>query len=298
MSSTDAPKPQEKKQPSRMVKTIGAMIGGVVEACALQPLDVVKTRLQLAGPNTTLSMLVRSMFQEGALSFYKGLTPFVTHLVTKYSVRWYFNEFYRGLLTDKNGKVSTFNGFLAGTGSGITEAVLIVTPFEVIKTRLQQQKGLDSKALKYKGLVQTARLIAQEEGVTALWKGNVPTMLRQGINQLFLFGSYDYLKKGVLGLERDAPISSYQSMILGIIAGALGPLFNNPVDVAKTRLMAQLSVPGQQPKYTGTIQCIKTVLLEEGWRSLMRGCMMRILRVAPGMGITFTVVEKVSERFG
>lgn len=31
-------------------------------------------------------------------------------------------------------------GFLAGLGSGITEAVLIVTPFELIKTRLQQQK--------------------------------------------------------------------------------------------------------------------------------------------------------------
>jgi len=49
-----------------------------------------------------------------------------------FQVRWYFNEFYRSLLADKNGKVSTFNGFLAGLGSGITEAVLIVTPFEGI----------------------------------------------------------------------------------------------------------------------------------------------------------------------
>ncbi len=45
------------------------------------------------------------------------------------------------------------------------------------------------------------------------------------------------------------------------------------------------------------IQCIGLVYKEEGWRSLMRGCMMRVLRVAPGMGITFTVVEQVSERF-
>jgi solute carrier family 25 citrate transporter 1 len=35
--------------------------------------------------------------------------------------------------------VTTTSGFLAGLGSGITEAVLIVTPFELIKTRLQQQ---------------------------------------------------------------------------------------------------------------------------------------------------------------
>lgn len=102
-------------------------------------------------------------------------------------------------------------------------------------------------------------------------------MLRQGINQLFLFGVYDHLKMAVYGLERDATISSYQALILvrlvrlafqnngsqGIIAGGLGPLFNNPVDVAKTRLMAQMSTAGEQPKYTGTLQCIATVAKEE-----------------------------------
>ncbi len=39
-------------------------------------------------------------------------------------------------------------------------------------------------------------------------------MLRQGINQLFLFGVYDHLKMAVYGLERDAAISSHQALIL------------------------------------------------------------------------------------
>ena len=77
----------------------------------------------------------------------------------------------------------------------------------------------------------------------------------------------------------------------------MGPLFNNPIDVVKTRLMAQHTIPGLPPKYTGLIQCLTTVYREEGGRALMRGCMMRIVRVAPGMGITFTVVEKFSEWF-
>ena len=38
---------QKKKPVPRWVKTTGAMAGGVVEACALQPLDVIKTRLQV-----------------------------------------------------------------------------------------------------------------------------------------------------------------------------------------------------------------------------------------------------------
>lgn len=221
----------------------------------------------------------------------------MTHLVTKYSVRWYFNEFYRSLLQDADGQVSVTAGFVAGLGSGITEAILIVTPFEVLKIRLQQQKGLDKAHLKYHGPVHAAKTIVAEEGVTALWKGNVPTMYRQGINQLLLFGTYDYMKKLFFGLDRDTPITSSQSLTIGIIAGALGPLVNNPFDVVKTRLMAQITVPGQPPRYQGTFTTMRTIMREEGAASLMKGCMMRIARVAPGMGITFTVVEKVSAYF-
>ena len=35
--------------------------------------------------------------------------------------------------------------------AGVTEAIVIVTPFEVVKIRLQQQKGMDVSQLKYRG---------------------------------------------------------------------------------------------------------------------------------------------------
>ena len=61
----------------------------------------------------------------------------------------YFNEAFRDLLRDnETGEVSTAGGFLAGLGAGVTEAVLIVTPFEVVKTRLQMQKGFDKTKLR------------------------------------------------------------------------------------------------------------------------------------------------------
>ena len=74
----------------------------------------------------------------------------------------------RSMLADKEGNVSVGRGLLAGLGSGITEAVLIVTPFEVIKIRLQQQKGTDKSQHKYRGTLQTAQTILKEEGVAAL----------------------------------------------------------------------------------------------------------------------------------
>ena len=38
----------------------------------------------------------------------------------------------------------------AGFSAGITEALIIVTPFEVVKIRLQQQRGLARDQLRYK----------------------------------------------------------------------------------------------------------------------------------------------------
>lgn len=38
----------------------------------------------------------------------------------------------------------------AGFMAGVTEALVIVTPFEVVKIRLQQQRGLSKNLLKYK----------------------------------------------------------------------------------------------------------------------------------------------------
>ena len=50
----------------------------------------------------------------------------------------------------QDGKLSTGRRMGAGFMAGITEALVIVTPFEVVKIRLQQQKGVDKALLKYK----------------------------------------------------------------------------------------------------------------------------------------------------
>jgi solute carrier family 25 citrate transporter 1 len=53
------------------------------------------------------------------------------------------------VLRDRDGKLSDGGRLAAGFAAGITEALLIVTPFEVVKIRLQQQKGLAYDKLKY-----------------------------------------------------------------------------------------------------------------------------------------------------
>lgn len=75
----------------------------------------------------------------------------------------------------------------AGAMAGVTEALVIVTPFEVVKIRLQQQRGMAQELMKYKGPLHCGGLILREEGIRGLWSGAMPTVLRNGTNQMCLF---------------------------------------------------------------------------------------------------------------
>lgn len=117
------------------MKAISGSLGGVVEACCLQPIDVIKTRLQLdrggayKGIAHCGSTVVRT---EGVRALWKGLTPFATHLTLKYTLRMGSNAMFQTVFKDKEtGKVSNHGRLLSGFGAGVLEALAIVTPFEV-----------------------------------------------------------------------------------------------------------------------------------------------------------------------
>eukprot|EP00898_Chlorokybus_atmophyticus_P004508 jgi/Chlat1/5058/Chrsp33S08955 len=138
---------------SPAARAMAGSVGGVIEACCLQPMDVVKTRLQLdragryhGGISGTLAQVTR---EEGLRSLWKGLTPFATHLTLKYGLRMGTNA--SALRSRETGMLTPARRMLAGFGAGVTEALVIVTPFEVVKIRLQQQRGMVRETLKYKG---------------------------------------------------------------------------------------------------------------------------------------------------
>ena len=73
---------------------------------------------------------------------------------------------------------------LAGLGAGATESVMVVTPMDVIKIRLQAQRHSMTDPLdipKYRNAGHCAYVMIQEEGFGSLYKGVTLTVLRQGM---------------------------------------------------------------------------------------------------------------------
>ena len=96
--------------------------------------------------------------------------------------------------------------------AGATEAILIVTPFEVVKIRLQQQLGLDKSKFKYRNPIHAATTIVRSEGPRALWKGALPTVVRQSSNQATNFSTATAINRYIWGKQngdgKTLPVSS------------------------------------------------------------------------------------------
>lgn len=167
----------------------------------------------------------------------------------------------------------------------------------MVKIRLQQQRGLASELLKYKGPVHCATSIVREEGLFGLWAGAAPTVMRNGINQAAMFTAKNAFDVVLWKKHEDdrRTLQPWQSMISGFLAGTAGPICTGPFDVVKTRLMAQSrSVETGELKYKGMVHALRTIFAEEGLLALWKGLLPRLMRIPPGQAIMWAVADQVT----
>lgn len=261
-----------------------------------------QTTTATLGPIGTARRIIE---REGFFSLYKGLTAVYCGIIPKMAIRFVTFEQYREGLQHfaapppPGAEYSASVNFTAGLACGLTEAVAIVTPAEVCKIRMQSQYNslIDPSQLsrrKYTNVIQTAFTITREEGLSALYKGIVPTMMRQGCNQAVNFTTYNLFKERVLEHQNKKELDHWQSLLLGGISGGFGPMANNPLDVVKTRMQKQVIRPDKPAKYTGIFQSIALIYKEEGFFALWKGITPRLLRIMPGQAITFMTYEAAS----
>lgn len=275
---------------------------GLFEALCCHPLDTVKVRMQLyrksgQKPPGFVRTGINIVQKETFLLLYKGLGAVALGIVPKMGIRFQSYEFYRSFLKDDKGIISTGGTFLAGVGAGTTEAVLIVNPMEVVKIRLQAQHHSMADPLdvpKYRNAPHAAYLICKEEGFRTLYRGVSLTAARQASNQGVNFTVYSKLKEKLQEYHRIEMLPSWETSLIGLVSGALGPLSNAPLDTIKTRLQ-KTTFASNESGWVRIAKIGKQLIKEEGVNALYKGITPRIMRVAPGQAVTFTVYEFMKE---
>jgi len=172
---------------------------------------------------------------------------------------------------------------------------------EVVKIRMQAQYHSLSDPLdvpKYRSAPHAALTVVKDEGISALWRGVSLTALRQGTNQAANFLVYSELKETLQGLQsqyENKNLPSYQTTMIGLISGAVGPFTNAPIDTIKTRLQKTPSEPGQTAIQRITM-ISKDMFRQEGPKAFYKGITPRVMRVAPGQAVTFTCYEFLKKK--
>jgi solute carrier family 25 thiamine pyrophosphate transporter 19 len=172
----------------------------------------------------------------------------------------------------------------------------------VVKIRLQLQTHSLSDPLThhpnyllnspiYKGTLPTLRRILHEEGLTALWKGNIPAELMYVAYSAIQFSTYRRVSQALqtfAGPDHKLP-NPVEYFIAGGTAGAVSTTATYPLDLLRTRFAAQ----GKDRIYSSLVSSIRDIGRHEGPRGFFQGLGAGIIQIVPYMGIFFALYESL-----
>lgn len=261
----------------------------------IQPLDMVKTRMQLSseglGVKPSVTSVVKKLFvnEGGILAFYKGLGSALMRQMIYAGLR--LGIFYTVLDVSKDKLGRSLNAsekVAASLGSGAIGA-FIATPFDLALVRFQADGALPvDQRRNYRNWADALSKIIRTEGFFKLWKGAFPTIVRAMSMNLGMLVPYEECKqrfKKYFGNGYATYISS--SFVAGFLAAFLGL----PPDNMKTKI--QKMKPGADGKmpYRGLFDCARKTFRSEGLLRFWVGFPVFYMRVGIHAMITLLVTD-------
>lgn len=157
----------------------GGVAGGIAQS-SIYPLEVIRTRLGVAPKGTYKGIFDcagKIYAKEGMKAFYRGMVPSMAGIIPYAGTDIATFEMTKQFMVEKfQGEPPAY--VLIGSGMFSTSVAQFVSyPFALVRTRLQAQ-GMGGSADKYKGMLDVVVKTVQREGVTGLYKGILPNLMK------------------------------------------------------------------------------------------------------------------------
>lgn len=209
------PSGSKKRAPKTFTTFLSGATSGCISTLALQPFDVVKTRMQMSAaysrsvhlqsaltlqPNASVFDTFRGIIRQDRISgLWRGVTPSVLRNTTGVGVYFMTLNAFTSRLSSSDGTLSDAATLFSGA-SARSLAVVLLCPLSVVKTRMETVEY----STKYKGIVHAIRTIAVQEGRQGLFSGLLPAIGRDApfsaMYMLLYLRSKNFLGRAV-GLE-------------------------------------------------------------------------------------------------
>ncbi|WFD21931.1 Carrier protein, mitochondrial [Malassezia equina] len=185
--------------------------------------------------------------------------------------------------------VSLISGALARSISAT-----LVTPLELLRTRLQASHGRSSSLSVIRPLIEEV----QTHGASVLWCGLSATLWRDVPFSAIYFTGYEagkvLLTGGGFGESQTSTLwhEFGSSFIVGAVSGSIAAMCTHPFDLVKTRLQAEHVQAGTSSN--SLFRALRQITTRDGPKGLFRGLSPRLAKVAPACGIMIGAFEGVS----
>ena len=266
----------------RTEQAISASVGAVLISALTTPLEVLKVRQQAASTTESASLgatVTRMVRHEGAASLWSGLQPTLLMSVPGTVLYLTAYEEARNRLAKSSPLGAAWAPLVAGGGARAVVAT-VSSPLELLRTRMQATAGAD-------GLAATAARAVRAGGVSSLWTGLTPTLLRDVPFSCVYWSIYESLRRRAKAAHPQQQLTTSASFAAGAVAGSIAALVTTPLDVIKTRQQLLGGGGGNG----GAPLSVLGVARSEGVAALFAGVVPRLARVAPANAIMIASYE-------
>jgi len=286
----------------KYVKFLFGGSAGMAATLFVQPLDLVKNRMQLSGEGgkareykTSLHAIQSILRNEGITGMYAGLSAGLlrqaTYTTTRLGVYSVLFE-----KCSKDGKPPNFatKAILGVAAGGIGS--FVGTPAEISLIRMTSDGRLPPAERRgYTNVFNALFRITKEEGILTLWRGCGPTVVRAMVVNAAQLASYSQAKQIVLSTGYFSD-NIFLHFVASMISGLITTAASMPVDIAKTRVQNMRIIDGK-PEYKGALDVLSRVIRNEGFFSLWKGFTPYYARLGPHTVLTFIFLEQMNTAY-
>lgn len=274
-------------------------LSGMFATCCIQPIDMVKVRIQLGaaegGSTNPVTIASNMMKQEGIGGFYKGLSAGLTRQVVYTGARLGLYDIFTEKAKGSDKTLPFWKVTLCSLGAGGIAAIM-GNPADLALIRMQADTMLpEAQRRNYSGVVNALSSIAREEGAAGLFKGAVPTATRAMALNFGMLG-FNTVAKDLLadaGAEKGGAVQVFGA---SAIAGFFASFFSLPFDYVKTQVQKAKPDPvtGELP-FKGPLDCAMQQVKKGGITRLWTGFPTYYVRIAPHAMITLIAQDQVKK---
>jgi len=275
-------------------------ISGCLATCCIQPIDMVKVRIQLGaaeGGSTNPFEITKTMMKnEGLGGFYKGLSAGLTRQVLYTGARLGLYDYFTAMAKSPEEKTMPFWKTAACALSAGGIAAVIGNPADLSLIRMQADTMLpEAERRNYRGVGHAFSSIVRDEGAAGLLKGAAPTATRAMALNFGMLGFNTLAKDqlAAMGFEKGGTAQVFGA---SAIAGFFASAFSLPFDYVKTQMqkMKPDPVTGQMP-FKGPVDCAMKQVAAGGPLKLWSGFPTYYVRIAPHAMITLIMQDNVKK---